>query len=145
MTALKSNLSCLSLTQQALLDRLVASDVLTAYERDYELDKLCWYYDEMGGGTEGKRKKAMGAAPKPGDHYRSCVVTTGDTQVTHTLTCIHTHIHVHTLAHTLSHTHMHTDTHTHTHTPRTRSTPALVCLLTTTFSTNPSWYKVVQQ
>ena len=41
---------------QALLDRLVASEVLTAYERDYELDKLAWFYDEMGGGVEAKRK-----------------------------------------------------------------------------------------
>ena len=65
---------------QDMLDRLVASEVLTAYERDYELDKLTWYYDEMGGGVEGKRNKVLGSAPVAGKHYRSCVVTTGDTQ-----------------------------------------------------------------
>ena len=62
---------------QGLLDRLVASEVLTAYERDYELDKLTWYYDEMGGGVEGKRKKTFGSSPVAGTHYRSCSVTTG--------------------------------------------------------------------
>ena len=65
---------------QTLIDRLVASEVLTAYERDYELDKLMWFYDEMGGGVEGKRKKVFGKAPTPGQHYRPCVVTTGDMQ-----------------------------------------------------------------
>ena len=65
---------------QALLDRLVASKVLTPYERDYELDKLFWYYDEMGGGVEAKRNRVLGAAPKPGQHYRTCVVTTGDSK-----------------------------------------------------------------
>lgn len=62
---------------QGLLDRLVASNVLTAYERDYELDKLTWYYDEMGGGVEGKRKKNMGSKSVAGQHYRPCTVTTG--------------------------------------------------------------------
>ena len=63
-----------------MLDRLVAAEVLTPYERDYELDQLTWYYDEMGGGAEGKRKNVLGGAPKPGEHYRPCVVTTGDSQ-----------------------------------------------------------------
>lgn len=63
-----------------LLDRLVASEVLTEYERDFELDKLCWFYDEMGGGVEAKRKKALGSAGVAGEHYRPCVVTTGDGQ-----------------------------------------------------------------
>ena len=69
-----------TLDRQALLDRLVESEVLSAYERDYELDKLTWYYDEMGGGVEAKRNKVLGRAPTPGEHYRACVVTTGDTQ-----------------------------------------------------------------
>ena len=64
-------------TLQALLDRLMGSGILTAYERDYELDKLTWYYDEMGGGVEGKRKKNMGSKPVAGQHYRPCTVTTG--------------------------------------------------------------------
>lgn len=59
---------------------MVASDVLTAYERDYELDKFTWFFDEMGGGVEGKRNKVLGAVPTLGEHYRPCVVTTGDTQ-----------------------------------------------------------------
>ena len=50
---------------------------MTAYERDYELDKLCWFFDEMGGGVEGKRKKTMGTKPMAGKHYRPCTVTTG--------------------------------------------------------------------
>ena len=54
--------------------------MLSAYERDFELDKLMWFYDEMGGGVEGKRKKVLGAAPVAGEHYRPCVVTTGDSQ-----------------------------------------------------------------
>lgn len=54
--------------------------MLSAYERDFELDKLMWFYDEMGGGVEGKRKKVLGAAPKAGEHYHPCVVTTGDSQ-----------------------------------------------------------------
>ena len=65
---------------QELLDRLVSSGILTAYQRRYELDKFVWYYDEMGGGVEAKRKKVMGSAPTPGEHYRPCVITTGDTQ-----------------------------------------------------------------
>lgn len=68
---------------QGLLDRLVGSGVLTAYQRDYELDKLCWYYDEMGGGVEGKRKKTMASKPVAGQHYRACTVTTG------ACTCMH--------------------------------------------------------
>lgn len=64
-------------TLQGLLDRLVSSNVMTAYERDYELDKLCWFFDEMGGGVEGKRKKTMGTKPMAGKHYRPCTVTTG--------------------------------------------------------------------
>ena len=62
---------------QALLDRLVASEVLSAYERDYELDRLCWFYDEMGGGVEAKRKKTIGGSSVAGVHYRPCTVTTG--------------------------------------------------------------------
>ena len=50
---------------------------MTPYERDYELDKMCWFYDEMGGGVEGKRKKTMGTKPMAGKHYRPCTVTTG--------------------------------------------------------------------
>ena len=65
---------------QTLLDRLVASKVVTDYESKYELDKMFWFYDEMGGGVEGKRTKILGKAPTPGEHYRPCVVTTGDTQ-----------------------------------------------------------------
>ena len=53
---------------------------MTPYERDYELDRCFWFYDEMGGGVEGKRNKVMASAPKPGEHYRPCVVTTGDSQ-----------------------------------------------------------------
>ena len=34
----------------------------------------------MGGGVEGKRNKAFGTAPVPGQHYRTCAVTTGDTK-----------------------------------------------------------------
>ena len=34
----------------------------------------------MGGGVEGKRNKVLGAVPTLGEHYRPCVVTTGDTQ-----------------------------------------------------------------
>ena len=65
---------------QDLLDRLVGCEVLTAYERDYELDLLMWFYDEMGGGVEGKRARVLATAPKPGVHYRSCAVTTGDSK-----------------------------------------------------------------
>ena len=65
---------------QDLLDCLVATKILTAYERDYELDKLSWYYDEMGGGVEAKRKKVLGSAPTRGVHYHPCVIPTGDTQ-----------------------------------------------------------------
>ena len=39
-----------------------------------------WFYDEWGGGVEGKRKPVMGSAPKPGQHYRTCVINTGDSQ-----------------------------------------------------------------
>jgi len=74
---------------QALLDRLVSSNILSAYERDYELDKLSWYYDEMGGGVEGKRAKNLGSRPVAGRHYRPCMITTGNS-----------HSHAHTLTHT---------------------------------------------
>lgn len=53
---------------------------MTAYERDYELDRLTWYYDEMGGGVEGKRNKVLAGAAIPGEHHRPCVITTGDGQ-----------------------------------------------------------------
>ena len=49
----------------------------STYQRDYELDDLFWYYDEMGGGVEGKRNKIIGASAVAGKHYRPCVVTTG--------------------------------------------------------------------
>ena len=62
---------------QDLLDRLVASEVLTAYQRDYKLDEIMWFYDEMGGGVEGKRKKTIGSSSVAGTHYRPCTVTTG--------------------------------------------------------------------
>ena len=35
---------------------------------------------QMGGRVEDKRKKAFGGAPVAGEHYRLCVVTTGDSQ-----------------------------------------------------------------
>ena len=46
----------------------------------YELDLLMWFYDEMGSGVERKRNKVLATSPKPGVHYRSCIVTTGDSQ-----------------------------------------------------------------
>ena len=84
---------------------------MTPYEKDYELDKLFWFYDEMGGGVEGKRNKVLGAAPKAGRHYRPCYVTTG-------VTTSHTHTHTH-FTHTL-----------HTHTSHTHIFIAFVCICT---------------
>lgn len=51
---------------------------MTEYERDYELDQCMWFYDEMGGGVEGKRNKILGSKPIAGQHYRPCMVTTGE-------------------------------------------------------------------
>ena len=51
---------------QALLDRLVKMRVLTDYERNYELDKLSFYMDEQGGGTEKTKKKVIGTKQKNG-------------------------------------------------------------------------------
>jgi len=50
---------------------------MTAYDRDFKLDEIMWFYDEMGGGVEGKRKKQFGSSSVAGKHYHPCVVTTG--------------------------------------------------------------------
>ena len=72
--------------KQQLLDKLVHQGILTEYERKHELDKLTLNFDEMGGGTEGKRAKHIG---KRGRKHRTLVVTTGDKQdVFHTTAVI---------------------------------------------------------
>ena len=40
--------------------------VLTAYEKKYELDKLSFYMDEHGGGTEKTKGKVIGSKQKDG-------------------------------------------------------------------------------
>ena len=51
---------------QALLKRMVEMRVLTEYEKNYELDKLSFYMDEQGGGTEKTKKKVLGAKQQDG-------------------------------------------------------------------------------
>lgn len=72
--------------KEQLLNKLVHQGILTEYERKHELDKLTLNFDEMGGGTEGKRAKHIG---KRGRKHRTLVVTTGDKQdVFHTTAVI---------------------------------------------------------
>lgn len=54
---------------QALLERMVEMDVITEYEKNYELDKLSFYMDEQGGGTEKTKKKVIGTKQKHGTEH----------------------------------------------------------------------------
>ena len=51
---------------QALLARLVEMDVLTEYEKNYELDRLSFFMDEQGGGTEKTKSRVIGTKQKDG-------------------------------------------------------------------------------
>lgn len=70
-----------------MLERMVGMNVLTRHDVDYNLDKIFFYYDERGGGTERRKSKVIGTKNQAGRHHRSTIITTGDAKDTfHTTT-----------------------------------------------------------